>query len=655
MNMDYSPTQQEIDAFFDFGPDVYSGSLDVNPPIQASTSAPDSAATCQEQSSITINTDSPLPDYAPAIYSNHIPTYYKPSVRCGYCISLNLECKVFTNEGNKSCAACQSLFRKCSFLLESNESSRGRVDTLHTVDEDAAQEQGALTGIRPTFTAGASHEDVRRQMMTGRNCRFSKPIVKVLRRWVCEHADDPYPTSKDKEELSAQTGLNVTQLCNWLANARRRGKVSSLATACKQSMAIDVPQKSTQPDPTKTPFERWKDSPPEGEAPVTILARAAATTEFNHDESDSSSRAPSLAERRHSGSGFSTLKTTSGSSFGTGESNESGSGWSHNSSRESYSSFARKQKRRKRDPYSLPPTASTGRHKPSSTSSNMSISCRPFQCTFCVADFRTKYDWLRHEKSMHLNLEKWTCCPDGPVIPVHRRSSTDPVHPVCAYCYHPRPDADHLDDHDHGTCAAKHANDRVFTRKDHLRQHLRLSHNVAFQPHMEKWKSAPALMRSRCGFCDVKFNTWDDRAAHLAKHFRAGCTMARWKGGWGFELEVAACVADAMAPWLIGFERIKGNPFDIGEEDPNGAGVQKSGTDEGRGADLTLGPDLLDVDMDLMGFPPGVGQAESAAAPGNKDPLGTWAPSGESAYFDPTLVTGDDAMFWPFEEGDVVL
>lgn len=32
---------------------------------------------------------------------------------------------------------------------------------------------------------------------------------------------------------------------------------------------------------------------------------------------------------------------------------------------------------------------------------------RRYQCTFCTDAFKTKYDWQRHETSMHLSLEQW--------------------------------------------------------------------------------------------------------------------------------------------------------------------------------------------------------------------------------------------------------
>ena len=74
-----------------------------------------------------------------------------------------MECKVFTNNGNQSCFACISLFRKCSFVDDERDPG-GRVDTLHTVTEDASVERGTLTGIRPFYTAGASLEQIRAEL-----------------------------------------------------------------------------------------------------------------------------------------------------------------------------------------------------------------------------------------------------------------------------------------------------------------------------------------------------------------------------------------------------------------------------------------------------------------------------------------------------------
>ncbi len=57
-------------------------------------------------------------------------------------------------------------------------------------------------------------------------CRrtFSREAVKILRCWLQDHAEHPYPSTKERDALQMKTGLRKDQITNWLANARRRGK-----------------------------------------------------------------------------------------------------------------------------------------------------------------------------------------------------------------------------------------------------------------------------------------------------------------------------------------------------------------------------------------------------------------------------------------------
>jgi hypothetical protein len=65
-------------------------------------------------------------------------------------------------------------------------------------------------------------------------------------------------------------------------------------------------------------------------------------------------------------------------------------------------------------------------------------------------------------------------------------------------------------------------------------------------PSMDLWKSEAQVIRSRCGFCGVTFDKWQDRVDHLAKEFRAGAMMNNWKGCRGLDPHVAALVSNAM-------------------------------------------------------------------------------------------------------------
>lgn len=144
---------------------------------------------------------------------------------------------------------------------------------------------------------------------------------------------------------------------------------------------------------------------------------------------------------------------------------------------------------------------------------------RPFQCTFCTDRFRTKYDWSRHEKSLHLSLEKWICSPLGPVSV----DSSGQRH--CVYCNEANPSDEHVESHNHRACEEKGLDARTFYRKDHLRQHLRLVHGNKMVEAMDSWKSEATYIKSRCGFCAMSFDKWQDRIDHLAKHFRSGAQM----------------------------------------------------------------------------------------------------------------------------------
>ncbi|PYH70980.1 uncharacterized protein BO88DRAFT_479012 [Aspergillus vadensis CBS 113365] len=78
---------------------------------------------------------------------------------------------------------------------------------------------------------------------------------------------------------------------------------------------------------------------------------------------------------------------------------------------------------------------------------------------------------------------------------------------------------------------------------------------------MESWNPSISEIRSVCGFCDIKLNTWTECVEHLATYFKAGMDMRQWQGDWGFETAVQGLVENAMPPYLIGQERLTTNPY----------------------------------------------------------------------------------------------
>lgn len=50
---------------------------------------------------------------------------------------------------------------------------------------------------------------------------FAKRSVQILKNWLNNHIDNPYPTHKEKESLSKESGLSKRQIQNWFTNARK--------------------------------------------------------------------------------------------------------------------------------------------------------------------------------------------------------------------------------------------------------------------------------------------------------------------------------------------------------------------------------------------------------------------------------------------------
>ncbi|XP_071176484.1 iroquois-class homeodomain protein IRX-3-like [Mytilus edulis] len=53
----------------------------------------------------------------------------------------------------------------------------------------------------------------------------SKGNTKILKDWLKQHRNNPYPTKTDKVMLAYSTNMTMTQISNWFANSRRRIKL----------------------------------------------------------------------------------------------------------------------------------------------------------------------------------------------------------------------------------------------------------------------------------------------------------------------------------------------------------------------------------------------------------------------------------------------
>ncbi|KAK2591620.1 hypothetical protein QQS21_010689 [Conoideocrella luteorostrata] len=389
--------------------------------------------------------------------------------------------------------------------------------------------------------------------------RFSRESVRILKNWLSTHNRHPYPSDEEKEALQRQTGLNKTQITNWLANARRRGKVqpprSTSPHVGNWAGSIDIPKRRGTPAlEAMNPLQRWEHSPPENE-PASVTAIARAVTASSSSALSSGLNSPYSFNYTDDGSSRSLCNQSSTSSLGTSHSSNGSknSAYSHGS-RNSWGSFGsapfNSRGRRRRRRRTVPKQGNDG-------ASSLATPLKTFQCTFCTETFRTKHDWQRHEKSLHLSLERWVCAPNGP-----RAANPDTGVLCCVFCGVENPDDAHVESHNHSACQERTLEERTFYRKDHLNQHLRLVHNVKFMDWaMKQWKVAIPEIRSRCGFCGIVMDTWTIRVDHLAEHFKTGYSMADWKGDWGFDVPVLDMIENSIPPYLIHHERVSPLPY----------------------------------------------------------------------------------------------
>ena len=347
--------------------------------------------------------------------------------------------------------------------------------------------------------------------------------------------------------------MKRSQISLWLANTRRKDRARQNE---KQKAAASIPNQQSFSE--MNPFDRWKVTPIELEAvaPTTILAACEDNPLQPMDPIMEESSYPneyngSLFGGDQSTANFSSYDAFFAQSMASYDTNLTSLLGADSISDHTQFSYTNslpgglhplpKERRRRR----VVNTSKAPKASPLAKPSSASPKLKPFHCTFCTSSFSTKHDWARHEKSQHLSLETWVCCQSGGTILSAEGQIT------CAFCAEINPTKQHLETHNFSACQVKEASERTFYRKDHFMQHLRLTHECKISPRMGVWKQEITDVKSRCGFCSATFDTWTQRAEHLAAHFKCRTNMEDWIGDWGFEPHIAAMVERAPRADLL--------------------------------------------------------------------------------------------------------
>ncbi|KAF2703261.1 hypothetical protein K504DRAFT_392824 [Pleomassaria siparia CBS 279.74] len=355
-----------------------------------------------------------------------------------------------------------------------------------------------------------------------------------------EFATNPYPCSWEIDIIAHQANLDTKRVKNWFNNSRARKKcsvsqpVSKLPNDSTRSLASKLSSDSLEaldkladgaPQP---PLAVYLASSYREEAANLLAIQAAIESGSSSNLGDTFMDSSSGSRHGKNGSVITSIASSEGTSPSTYTMSSSGS---------NISSFGRDRRRGRRRTWRAAPYS---RAKFSGmNSAGIMEEDLPFFCTFCPRAFKTKYEWIRHEDSVHALRTTWICCD----------TKHEPLQ-SCLFCGEAKPSDAHMSTHRYQQCRNKPESQRTFYRRDHFVQHLHHVHfsnvkhptvSLGCQTRLTgcedngygckelamKWRRFGAPMKREdpmlhCGFCGKKTSDWSERCNHVSEHLIAG-------------------------------------------------------------------------------------------------------------------------------------
>ncbi|KAF1935940.1 hypothetical protein EJ02DRAFT_107438 [Clathrospora elynae] len=393
--------------------------------------------------------------------------------------------------------------------------------------------------LRQASTASWRPASAKRKGPQGRIPLEAKQILED------EFAANPYPCSWEMDIIAHQANLDVKKVRNWYNNTRARKKGEDPRSVIQEHCeGTGRPLKTKLSKDSLEDLDKHADDAMQPPQPLLAVYLAQS---YQEEAVEFSAVQAALDDGSLSGSGDfqeddwsdsrqgrrGSVITSIASSEGTAPTTHT---ISSSGSRSNISSFGRGRRRgRRRMAWKESPRQNiNGVNNAGEPQKDL-----PFFCTFCPRAFKTKYEWIRHENSVHALRTTWICCDTKPSV----------VLQACSFCGQAHPDDAHMAVHKYQQCSSKPESQRTFYRRDHFVQHLhhvhfanakhpsvrvgcqaRLlaaeGHNFGCKDLAMKWRRFGAPMKLddpmlHCGFCGKKSKSWSERCEHVAEHLIA--------------------------------------------------------------------------------------------------------------------------------------
>ncbi|CAF1047557.1 unnamed protein product [Adineta ricciae] len=105
---------------------------------------------------------------------------------------------------------------------EEEDDDDDEVEAEHLRTKEVIKPFRSLSESSENFERDAYNQPVRVPFRQKKRGIFPKSATSLMRTWLFQHLNHPYPSEEEKQFLAQETNLSIIQVNNWFINARRR-------------------------------------------------------------------------------------------------------------------------------------------------------------------------------------------------------------------------------------------------------------------------------------------------------------------------------------------------------------------------------------------------------------------------------------------------